>query len=74
MLNVTSWTPICDGAATLWSVGEPNEQDQRLKWVDVCGLYLLHYHIYRVADKKIFKSLWDIHKKVGLVKHLLIIG
>ena len=48
-------------------VGEPNEQDQRLKWVDVCGLYLLHYHIYRVADKKIFKSLWDIHKKVGLI-------
>ncbi|KAK2145113.1 hypothetical protein NP493_4025g00001 [Ridgeia piscesae] len=51
-------------------VGEPNEQDQRLKWADVCGLYLLHYHIYRVADKKIFKSLWDIHKKVGLMKLL----
>ena len=55
-------------------VGEPNEQDQRLKWVDVCGLYLLHYHIYRVADKKIFKSLWDIHKKVGVMKLLLLMA
>ena len=62
--------PLGDGAATLLLSGETNEQDQRLKWVDVCGLYLLHFHIYRVADKKIFKSLWDVHKKVAfLLRH-----
>ncbi|KAI0213688.1 WASH complex subunit 4 [Lamellibrachia satsuma] len=62
MFNIRSYLSLLQQR-----VGETNEQDQRLKWVDVCGLYLLHYHIYRVADKKIFKSLWDVHKKLPAV-------
>ncbi|CAH1784090.1 unnamed protein product, partial [Owenia fusiformis] len=48
-------------------IGENNEVDQRLKFVGVCGLYILHFQIFRIIDKKIFKSLWDIYKKVPAV-------
>jgi WASH complex subunit 7 len=45
--------------------GEVNEVDQRLQFVGVCALYILHFQIFRVIDKKVFKQLWDIYKKVG---------
>ena len=48
-----------------FSSGEPNEMEQRLKFVGVVGLYILHFQIFRIIDKKVFKSLWDIHKKVN---------
>ncbi|XP_069101114.1 WASH complex subunit 4-like isoform X2 [Argopecten irradians] len=51
-------------------IGEANETDQRYKFVGLCGLYILHFQIFRVIDKKVFKSLWDIHKKIPGV-HLL---
>ncbi|XP_053377942.1 WASH complex subunit 4-like isoform X3 [Mercenaria mercenaria] len=51
-------------------IGENNEVDQRFKFVGVCGLYILHFQLFRVTDKKIFKSLWDIYKKIPAV-HLL---
>ena len=44
--------------------GENNEVDQRHRYVGVCGLYMLHYQIFRIMDKKLFKSLWDVYKKV----------
>lgn len=44
--------------------GESNEMDQRYKFVGLCGLYILHFQIFRVIDKKVFKSVWDVHKKV----------
>ena len=47
--------------------GESNEIDHRFKFVGVCGLYVLHFQLFRVTDKKVFKSLWDIHKKVQYV-------
>ena len=40
--------------------------DQRYRFVGLSGLYILHYQIFRVMDKKVFKSMWDIHKKVTL--------
>eukprot|EP00057_Strongylocentrotus_purpuratus_P007399 XP_011661873.1 PREDICTED: WASH complex subunit 7 [Strongylocentrotus purpuratus] len=48
-------------------IGEVNETDQRLKYVGICGLYVLHYQIFRVIDKKVFKSLWDVYKKIPAI-------
>lgn len=45
--------------------GEPSEIDQRDKYSLVCGLFVLHFHIFRTVDKKLYKSLLDICKKVG---------
>ncbi|XP_052780074.1 WASH complex subunit 4-like isoform X2 [Mya arenaria] len=51
-------------------IGENNEVDQRFRFVGVCGLYVLHFQLFRLTDKKIFKTLWDIYKKLPAV-HLL---
>ncbi|XP_061187838.1 WASH complex subunit 4-like isoform X2 [Saccostrea echinata] len=51
-------------------IGEANEMDQRYKFVGLCGLYILHFQIFRVIDKKVFKSIWDVHKKIPAI-HLL---
>eukprot|EP00057_Strongylocentrotus_purpuratus_P018431 XP_011672905.1 PREDICTED: WASH complex subunit 7 [Strongylocentrotus purpuratus] len=48
-------------------IQEVNETDQRLKYVGICGLYVLHYQIFRVIDKKVFKSLWDVYKKIPAI-------
>ena len=42
------------------------ETDEREKLVGVIGLYILHYHLFHVVDKKTFKLLWELHKKVGV--------
>lgn len=44
--------------------GEPTEIDQRDKYAVVCGLYVLHFHIFRSVDKKFYKALLDVCKKV----------
>lgn len=46
--------------------GEANEVDQRLQFVGICALYILHFQIFRVIDKKVFKQLWDIYKRVSI--------
>lgn len=46
--------------------GEPSEIDQRDKYASVCGLFVLHFHIFRSVDKKFYKALLDICKKVPL--------
>ncbi|XDV52826.1 hypothetical protein PO909_021481 [Leuciscus waleckii] len=48
-------------------LGEPSEIDQRDKYTGVCGLFVLHFHIFRAVDKKIYKSLIDVCKKVPAV-------
>lgn len=48
-------------------IGEPSEIDQRDKYTGVCGLFVLHFHIFRAVDKKIYKSLLDVCKKVPAV-------
>uniref|UniRef100_A0ABI7ZS81 WASH complex subunit 4 n=1 Tax=Felis catus TaxID=9685 RepID=A0ABI7ZS81_FELCA len=44
-------------------LGEPSEIDQRDKYVGICGLFVLHFQIFRTIDKKFYKSLLDICKK-----------
>ncbi len=46
------------------SSGEPSEIDQRDKYAGVCGLFVLHFHIFRSVDKKLYKALLDVCKKV----------
>lgn len=57
--------------AFLFVLGEPSEIDQRDKYAGVCGLFVLHFHIFRTIDKKLYKSLLDVCKKVCLcaLKH-----
>lgn len=47
--------------------------DQRYKFVGLCGLYILHFQIFRVIDKKVFKSVWDMHKKVQYTKYVYLV-
>ncbi|XP_043569200.1 WASH complex subunit 4 isoform X3 [Chiloscyllium plagiosum] len=48
-------------------LGEPSEIDQRDKYVGVCTLFVLHFQIFRTLDKKLYKSLMDICKKVPAI-------
>ncbi|XP_075894005.1 WASH complex subunit 4 [Nelusetta ayraudi] len=48
-------------------IGEPSEIDQRDKYAVVCALYALHFHIFRTVDKKFYKSLLDVCKKVPAI-------
>ncbi|KAI1883407.1 hypothetical protein AGOR_G00231120 [Albula goreensis] len=48
-------------------LGEPSEIDQRDKYAAVCGLFVLHFHIFRTVDKKLYKALLDVCKKVPAV-------
>nr|XP_021496600.1 WASH complex subunit 4 isoform X2 [Meriones unguiculatus] len=48
-------------------LGEPSEIDQRDKYVGICGLFVLHFQIFRTVDKKLYKSLLDICKKVPAI-------
>ncbi|KAI4825620.1 hypothetical protein KUCAC02_021300 [Chaenocephalus aceratus] len=41
-------------------IGEPSEIDQRDKYAGVCGLFVLHFHIFRSVDKKFYKALLDV--------------
>ncbi len=54
--------------------GEMNETDQRLKFVGIVAMYVLHFQIFRVIDKKLFRSIWDVHKKVDTDKVPLTFG
>jgi len=55
---------FCKTSAYILLTGETNEIDHRFKFVGICGLYILHFQLFRVTDKKVFKSLWDMYKKV----------
>ncbi|TRY86275.1 hypothetical protein DNTS_009307 [Danionella cerebrum] len=48
-------------------LGEPSEIDQRDKYAAICGLFVLHFHIFRTVDKKLYRSLLDVCKKVPAV-------
>ncbi|XP_034032903.1 WASH complex subunit 4 [Thalassophryne amazonica] len=48
-------------------IGEPSEIDQRDKYAGVCALFVLHFHIFRSVDKKLYKALLDVCKKVPAV-------
>ncbi|KAG9490492.1 hypothetical protein GDO78_006044 [Eleutherodactylus coqui] len=44
-------------------LGEASEIDQRDRYVGLCGLFVLYFHIFRTVDKKFYKSLLDVCKK-----------
>lgn len=46
------------------SVDAQNETNQRLQYVDVCLLFWFHFQIFREADKRFLRQLWDVYKKV----------
>ncbi|GFT12835.1 WASH complex subunit 4 [Nephila pilipes] len=48
-------------------LGQSNEFDSRLKLPDIFCLFALHFQLFRTADKKFLKALWDVHKKVPAV-------
>uniref|UniRef100_A0A8D0GHR3 WASH complex subunit 4 n=1 Tax=Sphenodon punctatus TaxID=8508 RepID=A0A8D0GHR3_SPHPU len=52
-------------------LGEPSEIDQRDKYVGICGLFVLHFQIFRTVDKKFYKSLLDVCKKGFLYAYSL---
>ena len=54
----------------MWFSGEPSEIDQRDKYAGICGLFVLHFHIFRSVDKKLYKALLDVCKKVLLSFYL----
>ncbi|ELU08313.1 hypothetical protein CAPTEDRAFT_221991 [Capitella teleta] len=45
-------------------LGETNEVNHRHSLVGTIALYVLHFQLYRVIDKKIFKQFWDLYKKI----------
>lgn len=51
-------------------IGEPNEVDHRRYLVGVTSLFILHFQVFRTVDKRVFRSLWDLYKKVPCV-HLI---
>ncbi|KAG1671599.1 WASH complex subunit 4 [Nymphon striatum] len=48
-------------------LGDSNEMEYRYKLVGLCALFVLHVKIFCTADKKIFRSLWELHKKIPAV-------
>ncbi|CAH2277508.1 Hypothetical predicted protein [Pelobates cultripes] len=48
-------------------LGEASEMEQRERYVGLCGLYVLYFQIFRTVDKKFYKSLLDVCKKVPAI-------
>uniref|UniRef100_A0A8C5MTC3 WASH complex subunit 4 n=1 Tax=Leptobrachium leishanense TaxID=445787 RepID=A0A8C5MTC3_9ANUR len=48
-------------------LGEASEIDQRERYVGLCGLFVLYFQIFRSVDKKFYKSLLDVCKKVPAI-------
>ncbi|CAD5123366.1 DgyrCDS11723 [Dimorphilus gyrociliatus] len=48
-------------------LGKSVETDQRLKLVELAGLYALYYELYRQPEKKAFKLIWDAYKLIPSV-------
>ncbi|CAG5126289.1 unnamed protein product, partial [Candidula unifasciata] len=64
-ISIRDWVMELDGR-----IGESNETDHRYKYVGAIGLFVLHFQIFRVLDKRIFRLLWDVYKKIPCV-HLI---
>ena len=44
--------------------GESNEMNARQHLMGLCGLLVLHFHLYHNPDRRLAKQVWDLHKKV----------
>jgi WASH complex subunit 7 len=57
-------------------LGEPNEREHRQDFVGLCALFVFYNHLFRVVDKKLVKSLWDVQLKVPAIHlfgHVLLV-
>ncbi|XP_064467103.1 WASH complex subunit 4-like [Ornithodoros turicata] len=61
-LNIKNWFAQVEPR-----FGEMNELDRRRDLMGIYALYVLHYYIFRTIDKRLFKTLWDVYKKVAAV-------
>ena len=48
-------------------LGAANERNLRHTFVGLCGLFLFHAQIFKSADKRLIKGLWDQQRKVPSV-------
>ena len=51
-------------------LGEYNELDGRMKYVGICALFCLHFQLYRMDDKRQFRMIWDVYRKVKPIPKL----
>ncbi|CAL1541419.1 unnamed protein product [Lymnaea stagnalis] len=64
-INIRDWMMELDAR-----IGESNETDHRYKYVGTIGLFILHFQIFRALDKRVFKIVWDVYRKIPCV-HLI---
>lgn len=48
-------------------LGDFSELDGRMKFVGICALFSLHFQLFRMEDKRLVKTIWDINKKIPIV-------
>ena len=56
---------VADISAVL---GETNDLEHKSRYVGCIALYLLHFQLFRIVDKKLIRSMWDVYKKVKPTK------
>lgn len=39
--------------------------DTRQNIIGLCGLLVLHHHLFNQPDRKLAKQVWDLYKKVN---------
>ncbi|XP_055882277.1 WASH complex subunit 4-like isoform X2 [Biomphalaria glabrata] len=64
-INLRDWIVELDAR-----IGESNETEHRYKYVGAIGLFILQFQIFRTIDKRIFKPIWDVYRKIPCV-HLI---
>jgi hypothetical protein len=40
------------------------DSEHLMLWVKLSSLYILNFNLFGTVDKKLFKQLWDLNKKV----------
>jgi hypothetical protein len=45
---------------------EQLDPEYLMLWVKLSALYVLNFNLFGTSDKKLFKQLWDLNKKVIL--------
>ena len=48
-------------------LGEFNEREQRSQFVGLCALFVFHFHLFRVVDKRLVKAVWDVQRKLPAI-------
>lgn len=45
-------------------IGDSSETNERLEYVEVCALFGFHVLLFRDPDRKLFRQMWDVYRKV----------